>query len=158
MTRAIAKLKQGANRNSTQLDLTGIVTSLSNSFEPSANVWRMPQNSVTFGPLRLCIDASNLRSAIVKNAMVNNEDIRVMSMINIIKYFIHVYKIFNVLCSQPYLVPAVRNKGAPIKAISKLVTQTNINNGVCVYNSYCIADKPSRGPLEKVGVIAKPYV
>ena len=84
VTSAIAKLRQGANRNKTQLDLTGIITSLSNSFKPSANAWRTPQNPVTFGPLRLCIEASSLRSAIVKNAIVNNDATKVISIINII--------------------------------------------------------------------------
>ena len=87
MTSAIAKLKQGANRNKTQLDLTGIITSLSSSFKPSANAWRIPQNPVTFGPLRLCIEASSLRSAIVKNAIVSREAINVIRIISISVYF-----------------------------------------------------------------------
>ena len=85
VTSAIAKLKHGAKRNKTQLDLTGIITSLSSSFKPSANAWRTPQNPVTLGPLRLCIEASNLRSAMVKNAIVSKEAIRVISIINIIQ-------------------------------------------------------------------------
>jgi hypothetical protein len=53
VTSAIAKLKQGANKNSIQLDLTGIITSLSNNFKPSANACSTPQKPVTLGPLRL---------------------------------------------------------------------------------------------------------
>jgi len=83
VTSAMAKLKQGANRNKTQLDLTGIITSLSNSFKPSANACKTPQNPVTLGPLRLCIEANSLRSAIVKNAMVSKEAIRVINIVNI---------------------------------------------------------------------------
>jgi hypothetical protein len=82
VVKAIAKLRQGAKINSTQLDRTGIITSLSNNFKPSANACKTPQNPVTFGPLRLCIEASNLRSAIVKNAMVNNDAIIVINIIN----------------------------------------------------------------------------
>jgi hypothetical protein len=84
VTSAIAKLKQGANKNSTQLDLTGIITSLSSSFKPSANACSTPQNPVTFGPLRRCIDANNFRSAIVKNAIDNKAAIVVISMGNIV--------------------------------------------------------------------------
>ncbi len=84
VTSAIAKLKQGAKRNKTQLDLTGMITSLSSSFKPSANAWRIPQNPVTLGPLRLCIEANNLRSAMVKNAMVNKEATKVIRIINIV--------------------------------------------------------------------------
>lgn len=82
ITSAIARLKQGANKNKTQLDLTGIITSFKSNFKPSANAWSTPQKPVTFGPLRLCIEANNLRSAIVKNAIASNEAIIVISIIN----------------------------------------------------------------------------
>ena len=84
VTSAIAKLKQGAKRNKTQLDLTGMITSLSSSFKPSANAWRIPQNPVTLGPLRLCIEANNLRSAMVKNAIANKGATKVIRIINIV--------------------------------------------------------------------------
>jgi hypothetical protein len=84
VTSAIARLKHGADKNSTQLDLTGIIISFKSNFKPSANACNTPQNPVTLGPLRLCIEASSLRSAIVKNAMVSNEAIIVIKMINIL--------------------------------------------------------------------------
>ena len=92
VTSAMAKLSQGAKRNKTQLDLTGIITSLSKSFKPSANAWSTPQNPVTLGPLRLCIEANNLRSAIVKNAIVNSEAMIVIIMTNIVGYFKYLLK------------------------------------------------------------------
>ena len=72
------KDKQGAAKNSTQLALVGIIISFNNSFKPSANAWRIPQNPVTFGPLRRWIDASNFRSAIVKNAIESKQEIIVI--------------------------------------------------------------------------------
>lgn len=83
VARAIAKLRQGASRNSTQLDLTGIIISFKSSFRPSANACSTPQNPVTLGPLRLCIEARSLRSAIVKNAIVSSDAITVIKIINI---------------------------------------------------------------------------
>ena len=59
----------GAAKNKTQLARTGITTSLKISFKPSAIAWSVPQNPVTFGPLRRWIEAKTLRSAIVKKAI-----------------------------------------------------------------------------------------
>jgi len=82
-TRAIAKLRQGANMNKIQLDLTGIIISFKRSFKPSANACSTPQKPVTFGPLRLWIEAISLRSAIVKNAIVSSDAIIVISIVSI---------------------------------------------------------------------------
>ena len=52
ISNVISKVALGAAKNKTQLELTGITTSLTRSFKPTAIACSVPQNPVTFGPFR----------------------------------------------------------------------------------------------------------
>lgn len=78
INKPIIRAKQGETKNRTQFALTGTTISFKNNFNPSAKACNNPQNPVTLGPLRRCIDANNFRSAIVKNAIANKHVITVI--------------------------------------------------------------------------------
>ncbi len=60
---ASPKVSIGANRNSARLDPDGITVSFMIILSASANGWASPNGPTTFGPRRIWIAASTLRSA-----------------------------------------------------------------------------------------------
>lgn len=79
ISKPISRVMLGAARNKIQFARTGMTTSLKISLRPSAIACNVPQNPVTFGPLRRWMDAKTLRSAIVKNAIANKIQRNVIS-------------------------------------------------------------------------------
>jgi hypothetical protein len=69
--------RKGASTNAPISALRGLICSLKNSLSPSATVCRIPHGPARFGPIRLCMSESTLRSIHTLRTVTTNRSTNV---------------------------------------------------------------------------------